>query len=201
MDVLCIGTDGATGGTGATGGKRMSLGRHLRPWLLVLPAAITLMAGSGCTAWRGLTIWQNETFEEVAVNWRNHVWARQAWQESQGQFSEHPNCDTFGEGFLAGYCAVCDGGDGCCPPVAPEEYWGWQYQTPEGQSKVAAWFAGYPYGVRAAEQDGVGHMNQVQTSSAVDAQYSQQHPQAAPVAAPSGQQPATARGPRGGMQR
>lgn len=199
MDESCKGTGSPNPATQQAGDRAARSGL----WLL-LPMAIMLSMGSGCSAWRGLTIWQNETFEEVAVNWRNHVWARQAWREHQSQFSNQPHCDAFGEGFTAGYCGICDGGTGCCPPTAPQEYWGWQYQTPEGQAKTAAWFAGYPYGVRAAEQDGVGHMNQIQTSALIDAQYSPQRKlgdQTAAGASTRQSQPATAHVPRDEMQR
>jgi hypothetical protein len=38
---------------------------------------------------------------------------------------------------------------------------------------VAAWFAGYPHGARAAEEDGIGNYYQVQTSANVQHQYAQ----------------------------
>ncbi len=41
----------------------------------------------------------------------------------------------------------------------------------EGQKKVSAWFAGYPYGARAAEEEGVGSWSQIQMSSNLQAQY------------------------------
>jgi hypothetical protein len=38
---------------------------------------------------------------------------------------------------------------------------------------VAAWFAGYPHGARAAEEDGIGNYYQVQTSANIQHQYAQ----------------------------
>ncbi len=57
--------------------------------------------------------------------------------------------------------AVADGSDGCTPSFPPNTYWGWRYQSAEGQAKVAAWFSGYPHGARAAEEDGVGNWTQI----------------------------------------
>jgi hypothetical protein len=51
------------------------------------------------------------------------------------------------------------------------EYWNWCYQSAEGQARVAAWFAGFPHGAQAAEEDGVGMWNQIQTSSSIQKQY------------------------------
>jgi hypothetical protein len=68
---------------------------------------------------------------------------------------------------------VADGGDGCTPAFPPREYWGWKYQSHEGQARVAAWFSGFPHGARAAEEDGIGNWYQIQTSSNIQKQYSE----------------------------
>jgi len=68
---------------------------------------------------------------------------------------------------------VADGGTGCVPSFPPREYWGWRYQSCEGQAKVSAWFSGFPHGVRAAEEDGIGNYYQMQTSAGVQQQYAQ----------------------------
>ena len=68
---------------------------------------------------------------------------------------------------------VADGGTGCTPAFPPRDLWGWKYQSCEGQARVAAWFAGYPHGARAAEEDGIGNWNQIQTSSSIQEQYAQ----------------------------
>lgn len=67
---------------------------------------------------------------------------------------------------MAGYTAVCDGQDAYLPAVAPEEYWGYRYQSAEGGHMVNAWFEGYPEGVRAAAQDGVGSYRDLQIPDA-----------------------------------
>ncbi len=48
-----------------------------------------------------------------------------------------------------------------------------EYQSAEGQAKVAAWFSGYPHGARAAEEDGVGNWTQIQTSTTIQTEYAQ----------------------------
>lgn len=68
---------------------------------------------------------------------------------------------------------VADGGTGCVPTFPPREYWGWKYQSCVGQERVAAWFAGYPHGARAAEEDGIGNYYQIQTSANIQHQYAQ----------------------------
>ena len=68
---------------------------------------------------------------------------------------------------------VASGSNGCTPTFPPREYWGWKYQSAEGQGRVAAWFSGYPHGDRAAEEDGVGHFSQIQMSSTAFNEYNQ----------------------------
>ena len=70
-----------------------------------------------------------------------------------------------------GYEAVAGGKDGCTPALTPQQYWSWQYQNAEGQGKAAAWFAGYPHGARAAEEDGIGNWSQIQTSANIQSEY------------------------------
>ena len=65
-----------------------------------------------------------------------------------------------------------EGGDGCNPAFPPRQYWGWKYQSSEGQAKVASWYAGYPHGARAAEEDGIGNWTQIQTSTNVQKNFS-----------------------------
>ena len=42
-----------------------------------------------------------------------------------------------------------------------------------GQARVAAWYAGYPHGARAAEEEGIGSWTQIQTSTSIQQQYAQ----------------------------
>src|SRR5687768_15878605 len=107
-----------------------------------------LATSSGCTAVQGIenAFTYNDTTNEFVLGWRNSVWARQAWHERKNQFAGENQIVDFGEGFRAGYEDVAGGGNGCPPGIAPRKYWNWKYQSPEGQAKVAAWFAGYPHG-------------------------------------------------------
>lgn len=78
----------------------------------------------------------------------------------------------FAEGYRQGYEDVAYGvSNGCTPSFPPRDYWGWQYQSAEGQKKVSAWFAGYPHGARAAEEEGVGNWSQIQMSSNLQSQF------------------------------
>ncbi len=99
--------------------------------------------------------------------------ATKAWHRRKHAFCNHNHLAEMCAGFEAGYLSVADGGDGCTPAFAPREYWGWEYQTAEGQRKVAAWFEGFPHGCRAAEEDGIGNWTQIQTSYGVQKEYHQ----------------------------
>jgi len=93
----------------------------------------------------------------------------------RAQFEGQPYIEHFGAGFRAGYEDVAGGANGCTPALPPRKYWTWKYQTPEGQGKTAAWFAGYPHGAKAAEEDGAGNFSQIQTSAEIKAEYGLGH--------------------------
>jgi hypothetical protein len=141
-------------------------------WGLV--ASLAASGICGCAAIQGVNdyVAYNDSVNDFVLGWRNSVWARQAWHERKGQFIGQPQFSSFGAGFRAGYENVAGGGNGCPPPIPPRDYWSWRYQTPEGQAQVAAWFAGFPYGARAAEEDGAGLYQQIQVSSQIERQYS-----------------------------
>lgn len=109
--------------------------------------------------------------DDFVIGWRNYVWAKRAYAKRRAQFECHKYEDAFCEGFIDGYCSVGDGGDGCTPPLPPNKYWGWKYQSGEGQGKVAAWYSGYPLGAQAAEEDGIGYYGEIQISSSIQAAY------------------------------
>jgi hypothetical protein len=139
-------------------------------------AILLLLAVSqiGCAPFRGLreTIAYNDAVNDFVMGWRNSTWARQAWHERKWMYIDQPQFVTFGQGFRDGYAAVAAGSDGCVPALPPRHYWSWKFQTGEGQAKVAAWFAGYPHGVQAAQEDGAGHFQQIQVSHIIEAEYS-----------------------------
>ena len=138
-------------------------GRTWRRGLLAGCLAVVVSGASGCTiltnAYRQLH--QHEMLDEFMVGHRNRVMAARAWHRQKHCFEGHHHLDEMKAGFTAGYTAVAEGGDGCVPAICPPEYWGWRYQSAQGQRAVNAWFAGYPHGAKAAEQAGIGHWSQI----------------------------------------
>ncbi|MGE0756277.1 MAG: hypothetical protein AB7F89_07830 [Pirellulaceae bacterium] len=166
----------------------------LAPTVWHIIAAVVLLASSpGCALFQGIDNYlaYNDATNDFVMGWRNSVWARQAWYERKSQFVGQPYFSHFGAGFRAGYENVASGGNGCPPGIAPREFWSWKYQTPEGQGQVAAWFSGFPYGAKAAEEDGAGLYQQIQVSHAIERQYSPEFqyslgtPDAPPIVAPA----------------
>ena len=104
---------------------------------------------------------KKDSCDEFMIGYRNSALAAKAWYREKPRFHNHPNRDNFRDGFIAGYIDVAEGGDGCLPAVGPPEYWGWRFQSAEGQRAYAAWFAGFPHGARAAEEDGVGNWGDI----------------------------------------
>lgn len=120
---------------------------------------------SGCTAVSGLSgsIRNSECMNDFMLSYRNSALAAKAWHDQKHCFANQPHIKHFEAGFRSGYVDVASGSNGCTPAVAPREYWGWKYQSPEGQAKVAAWFAGYPLGAKAAEEHGLQHWSYIPT--------------------------------------
>lgn len=157
--------------------------RQKRGWLRLVRKrlAILLLASSatvplaGCSAFTGLNnSWQyNGYWNQTMMGHRNKSSASKAWHCRKHHFCNEKYLREFSQGFRAGYMDVADGGKGCTPSFPPREYWGWKYQSCEGQARVAAWYSGFPHGARAAEEDGIGTWTQIQTSSAIQQQYSQ----------------------------
>ena len=123
-------------------------------------ASLSMVVFSGCLAGPGAI------FDETVGGYRNHVWAHRAYNLRYGkcdrQFPEH-----FRQGFVDGYCDICNGGDGYVPAVPPEDYWSHQYQSPEGAKCVNTWFRAYPLGVKAAREDGAGSFQKVYISKMI----------------------------------
>lgn len=136
-----------------------------------LALAAFVVCCSGCTSTNSLS-WFNHGNNECCLDglftgWRDHVWAKRAYYRCY-PVCEHLHPSHFRRGFIAGYNAVCAGEDTYLPAVAPEEYWGYKYQTADGGQMVTAWFDGYPEGVRAAAADGAGAYRDLQVSSALN---------------------------------
>lgn len=155
--------------------------RQKRGWLKLVKKrlALLLLASSVTVPFAGCMTglnnsWQyNGYWNQTMMGQRNKSSASKAWHCRKQHFCNEKYMKEFSQGFKAGYMEVADGGTGCTPAFPPREYWGWKYQSCEGQARVAAWYSGYPHGARAAEEDGIGNWTQIQTSSAIQQQYSQ----------------------------
>ena len=137
-----------------------------KPNISLLTTASTALVVSFVTLFSGCLSGPGSLFDEQVGGFRNHVWANRAYNLRYGncdrQFPEH-----FKQGFVDGYCSVCDGGDGYVPAVPPEDYWSTQFQSPEGAKCVNTWFRSYPLGVKAAREDGAGAFQKVYISKMV----------------------------------
>lgn len=147
---------------------------RLRGWIASLILGTSTFAG-GCTALSSLqeNLSYNDSWSDWVIGQRNAAWAARAWHLRKHHFCNEKYLDDFCAGFRSGYMDVASGSNGCTPTFPPREYWGWKYQSAEGQGRVAAWFSGYPHGARAAEEDGVGHFSQIQMSSNAFNEYNQ----------------------------
>ena len=118
---------------------------------------------SGCSVINGAcrSIKSQECLDDFMIGYRNRALAAKAWHRVKHCYQDKNYYNDFKAGFFDGYADVASGGPGCIPAVAPTTYWGWRYQSRDGQAAVNAYFEGYPLGVKAAEQDGVGHWNSI----------------------------------------
>lgn len=140
---------------------KRSKSRVNRRWLqlaLVGGVALTSIAATGCTTTSGLfrSAGKSDIADELITKYRNRVTAEKAWHCRKASFGPQAENDVFKAGFIAGYLDIAEGGKGCTPLVAPREYWGWRYQSAAGQNAAGSWFGGFPIGVQAAEEDGLG---------------------------------------------
>lgn len=154
-----------------TGEETAPSNRQRRRWPAALVWAIAgtaLTGSSGCTTvanlHRTLIQCHSQTVDDAMIGFRNRSLSGKAWHRYAQECGRPEHLAEFRAGFRQGYEDVAGGGDGCTPIVAPRRYWGWRYQSPDGQAQVAAWFAGYPHGAAAAERDGISHWSQVPTS-------------------------------------
>lgn len=136
---------------------------------------LMLMVSSttGCTLFDniGQSFKYNSVWNDAAIKMRHRSMSSKSWHKRKHNHCNEGCLDDFCAGYRQGFEDVAGGGTGCTPNFPPRDYWGWQHQSAEGQKKVSAWFAGYPHGARAAEEEGVGNWSQVQMSSNLQAQY------------------------------
>lgn len=146
--------------------------------LAVTTMAVAISGSTGCTsARRGIseTLAYNDATNDFVMGWRNSSWAKRAWRAKEPQYANQPFVDDFGKGFQAGYADAAAGGAQCVPAMPPRRYWSWKYQTAEGQGKTAAWYAGYPAGARAAEEEGAHLWGDIQISESLRQEYELGH--------------------------
>src|SRR6056297_889315 len=115
--------------------------------LIAIGCLGTLITTSvGCTTLSnsGQALCDTEFIDDFMVNHRNSVMASRAWYRERAHFKDHCHQREVKKGFMDGYNDVAGGGTGCIPAVAPRDYWGWRYQTADGNAAVNSWFEGYP---------------------------------------------------------
>ncbi len=146
-------------------GRLFSCDRLLQKSILTLFAAILVIPASGCAS--GIRIPRLGFGDALLEKYRDNVWAKRAYN------LRYANCDIsypehFQNGFIAGYCQKCNGGDGYVPPLPPDEYRGYEFQSADGAQCVKAWFDGFPAGVAAAKKDRAGDFHDIYTSKMVN---------------------------------
>lgn len=138
-----------------------------------LAFALAATGSTGCSLVHNFaeSLRYSDVWNDAAGKFRYSAMSSKSWHRHKHQFCNEACLDDFCAGYRAGYEDVAGGTNGCTPAFPPREYWGWKYQSAEGQKKVASWFAGYPHGARAAEEEGVGNWSQIQMSSTMQSQY------------------------------
>ena len=119
---------------------------------------------SGCIATKNICRDFRECIDDQMADYTHRALAEKAWIRQRPKYCGMQYIREFKDGFIHGYLDVATGGDGCTPSLAPSKYWGWRYQSPHGQTAVNAFFQGFPIGAKAADEDGVGFWQQIQTS-------------------------------------
>src|SRR5579872_2240251 len=107
----------------------MKIARYCLPALL-------LASFGGCVSVK-------DCIDTCAIDCRNRCYAEKAWLCCRSSYRDVECRRDFGKGFRDGYVAVASGGSTCQPAMPPRSYWHFQYQNPEGQERMLAWFNGY----------------------------------------------------------
>ncbi len=123
---------------------------YLGLWLVW--SIMTLGLG-GCASVCSDGGWVDQAMQRHVSRLHDRVWAKRAFHLRYGH-CKRVHADHFEDGFIAGYCDVCKGGNGQSPTLPPEKYWGFQYRTREGAEMQNAWFAGFEAGTGSARTDG-----------------------------------------------
>jgi hypothetical protein len=135
---------------------------------------VTAMAlpNGGCAS--GLRLGSLGFGDAILEGYRDRVWAKRAYN------LRYNNCDLpyeshFQNGFVAGYCDTCNGGDGYVPALPPDDYRGFEFQSPDGAQCVKSWFEGFPAGVAAAKKDRAGEFHDIYTSRMINSAITQKN--------------------------
>ena len=137
--------------------------------LIVLGAVLAMLSQTtGCAN----RIGRLGIVDELAVSYRDAVWARRAYNLRYAN-CDRPYGDHFENGFCAGYCAISNGEDEFVPALPPDDYRGYEFQSADGAQCVAAWFEGYPEGVAAAKKDRAGTYHDIYVSRMIDSAVTQ----------------------------
>jgi len=149
-----------------TDGKTMMTASTWRRLIAVGCLGAMSLGLTGCSTFTGAcrALRNQNQLDEFMIGHRNQALAAKAWHRVKHGYANKQYYNDFKAGFFDGYADVAAGGPGCIPAVAPTSYWGWKYQSRDGQAAVNAYFEGYPLGVKAAEQDGVGYWGHVPTN-------------------------------------
>ncbi|MEZ6092790.1 MAG: hypothetical protein R3C03_00925 [Pirellulaceae bacterium] len=143
-----------------------------RWWIRACIVLVAAIQAAGCCYVPG-TNNGPRLVDQAFVCYRDRVWARRAYNMQYGD-SCRPFRDHFRRGYIEGYCAVCNGGEGYVPALPPEDYWTYEYQSSEGADCVNAYFEGYPLGASAAKQRGIDKYHDVYISRMIDAAIEQE---------------------------
>ncbi len=146
-------------------GRRFSCDKIIQTSIMTVFAALLVIPASGCAS--GLRIPRLGIGDALLEKYRDNVWAKRAFN------LRYANCDIpypehFQNGFVAGYCQKCNGGDGYVPALPPDQYRGYEFQSADGAQCVKAWFDGFPAGVAAAKKDRAGDFHDIYTSKMVN---------------------------------
>src|SRR5688500_6998272 len=124
-------------------------GRPAPSRLLVFRAAalavVLVASGStGCSLVHNFSesLRYDDTWNDAAAQFRYRSMSSRNWHRHKHQYCNEACLDDFCAGYRQGYEDVAHGNsNGCTPNFPPREYWGWKYQSAEGQKKVASWFS------------------------------------------------------------
>lgn len=151
-------------------GSKSSSNQVCQRLLIVLFAAAMILPSAGCAS--NLRLGSLGLGDALLEGYRDRVWAKRAYN------LRYNNCDRpyeshFQTGFVAGYCDTCNGGDGYVPALPPNEYRGFEFQSPDGAECVKSWFEGFPAGVAAAQKDRAGEFHDIYTSRMINSAITQ----------------------------